>query len=87
MGLLLYKVTGNMLARKSKEIFILCLIFLFLPVIRMPVTAKHRTGVSSEHSFIAVRSSNVPQLHVAIFKGCGKCEIILHAELDVPYTL
>lgn len=53
----------------------------------MPVTAKHRTGVSSEHSLIAVRSSNVPQLHVAIFKGCGECEIILHAELDVPYTL
>lgn len=87
MGLLLYKVTKKHVSKERLKILISYLIFIFLPVIRMPVTAKHRTGVSSEHSLIAVRSSNVPQLHVAIFKGCGECEIILHAELDVPYTL
>ncbi len=58
-----------------------------LPVIRVPVAAEHRTSVRGEHSLVAVRTPDVPQLDVAILKGSSKCKIILHAELDVPYTL
>lgn len=58
-----------------------------LPVIRVPVAAEHRASMGGEHSLVAVRPPDVPQLDVAILKGRGKCEIILHAELDVPYTL
>lgn len=57
------------------------------PVIRVPVAAEHRASMSGEHSLVAVWPPDVPQLDVAILKGCSKCEIILHAELDVPYTL
>lgn len=58
-----------------------------LPVIRVPVTAKHGTSVGSEHALVSVWTPDVPQLNVAILKGCSKGEIILHAELDIPYTL
>lgn len=43
--------------------------------------------MGSEHSLVAVRAPDVPQLDVAILKGCSKSEIILHAELHVSYTL
>lgn len=63
------------------------LIHFLLPVIRMPVAAEHRTSMSSEHPLVAVWTPDVPQLNIAILEGSSKREIILHAELYVPYTL
>lgn len=58
-----------------------------LPVVRVPITAENRTGVSSEHPLVAVWAPDVPQLNISILKGSSKGEIILHTELYISHTL
>lgn len=52
----------------------------------MPVTAEHWACVGGEHSLIAVRTSDVPQLYITILKGCSESKIILHAKLNISHT-
>lgn len=49
----------------------------------MPVTGKHWPTVSSKLMITAIRTSQVPQLNVAIFRNSSKHVMELRTELNI----